>query len=70
MEYYPFKSNEKYDFYSFNNAFEILKYAHPTEFNELENAFDKFFILKNDLLAGGGSESKIPKRFASYLRPS
>ena len=70
MDFYPFESNEKYDFYSFNNAFEILKYAHPVEFKELLDAFDKFYILKSDLLVGGGSESKIPKRFASYLRPS
>lgn len=70
MDFNPFESNEKYDFYSFNNAFEILKYAHPVEFKELLDAFDKFYILKSDLLVGGGSESKIPKRFASYLRPS
>jgi len=47
--------------------FEILKYAHPVEFKELLDAFDKFYILKSDLLVGGGSESKIPKRFCILL---
>lgn len=60
---------DKYDFYNFNSALEILSQSHPAEFAELIRALEKFHLEVNDIKEKGGNESKIPKKLSEHLRP-
>lgn len=57
----------KYDIYSFNAAFEILKSLHPQEYEEIINALKCFETNIEELKKFGGNESPIPKRFDDLL---
>ncbi len=60
---------EKYDFYNYNHATEILSQAFPDEFTEICDALRGLEVSCSDILAEGGNESPIPKKFAEVLEP-
>jgi len=59
----------KYDFFNYNHALEILVASYPTEFNELMTALRELTITCEDILADGGNETIVPKKFAASLEP-
>ncbi len=61
---------KRYEWHNFNHAIEILDTAYPALWCELQSALESFTLDPNDLEAGGGSESAIPKKFSAYLRPN
>lgn len=60
---------EKYEFYNFNSALEILTQSYPAEFQEIVSTLEKFEIRTEDILKKGGNESSIPKKFRELLDP-
>lgn len=60
---------QKYEFYNFNSALEILTQSHSSEFAEIVNTLERFEIRVEDILERGGNESKIPKKLSELLRP-
>jgi hypothetical protein len=60
---------EKYEFYNFNSAVEILSQTHKNLFLELVNTLEQFQIEISDILERGGNESKVPKKLSMLLRP-
>ncbi len=65
----PSQIRDKYEFHNVNNAVEILSTAYPHEWADLCYALDHFYITSEEMKQSGGSESPIPKRIASLLRP-
>ena len=57
----------KYEFYNFNNALEILSLSQQKEFTQLVNALEQFQISLADICEQGGNESKIPKKLRLLL---
>ena len=60
---------EKYEFYNFNSALEILTQSCPILFSEIVQTLDSFEIHVEDILEKGGNESQIPKKLNELLRP-
>ena len=50
---------EKFEFYNYNHAFEIITQAFPEEWNEILECLKKFVITTDDLRESGGNEIKI-----------
>lgn len=65
----PTNIRNKYELHNFNNAAEIMSTAFPNEWSDLCFALDHFYITNEEMKIGGGSESPIPKRIATLLRP-
>lgn len=61
---------DKYDFYSYGHALEILADAYPAEWTEIQTMLREFVITTSDIMAKGGNESNIPKRIDTFLYPS
>ena len=59
----------KYEFNNYGHALEILSEAYSNEWNEIQNCLEKIKITRADLLAPGGNESSIPKKFDDELYP-
>lgn len=59
----------KYEFYNFGHALEILSTAFPQEWNEIQDCLDALSISKGELIAAGGNETAIPKKFDQVLYP-
>ena len=60
---------EKYEFYNFNSAIEILTQSYQDEFAELVDTLEKFDIKVSDIIEKGGNESQISKHLSGILRP-
>ena len=59
----------KYEFNNYGHALEILSEAYSNKWNEIQNCLEKIKITRADLLAPGGNESSIPKKFDDELYP-
>lgn len=59
----------KFEFQNYGHALEILNEAFPEEWDDIQDALAAFSITKEELLAAGGNESDIPKRFDEVLYP-
>ena len=68
-QHIPASIQLKYEVHNVNHAAEILSQAHPEELDEIAKALDNFWICKNDILTGGGSESAMPKKLTETLQP-
>lgn len=68
-EYIPNRLTELYEIHDFKHAAAILAREFPQEFHEVCEALAKFRFSRNDILASGGNESRIPKIFSEILRP-
>ena len=58
---------ERFEFRNYGHALEILSEAFPDEWSEIQECLSSLSISKDDLLAAGGNESKIPKKFDDIL---
>lgn len=57
---------DKYEFYNFGHALEILSQAFPNEWEDLQECLNKLEITIDDLRKAGGNESPIPKNLMMY----
>lgn len=60
---------DKFEFYNYNHALEIITQAFPSEWNEVIECLRKLDITTSDLRESGGNETKIPKKFDDVLYP-
>ena len=60
---------EKFEFYSYGHALEILHDAFPEEWRELQECLRKLKLTVADIKKAGGNESPIPKKFDEVLYP-
>ena len=60
---------ERFEFYNYGHALEILTEAFPAEWNELLDLFFRLSLTVDDLQTDGGNESPIPKKFDDVLYP-
>lgn len=60
---------DRYEFYSYNHALEILTQAFPSEWANLEDCLRRLSITTDDLREAGGNETNIPKKFDDVLYP-
>ena len=60
---------EKFEFHNYGHALEILSQAFPNEWNEIQDCLLSLKITPEDLLASGGNETAIPKKFDDILYP-
>ena len=65
----PEDLQKKFEFHNFGHALEILPQACPEEWNDLLAALRGFTIPLSEVIAAGGNESAIPKRFDDLLYP-
>ena len=68
-EHIPEDLRERYEFHDFHHAAAILAAEFPAEHEDLCTALRDFSIGQEEILAGGGNESAIPKRIDAILRP-
>lgn len=61
--------SEKYEFQNYGHALEILSQAFPDEWNNIQDALERFSISIDDLKSAGGNETAIPKKFDDMLYP-
>lgn len=59
----------KYEFFNFNSALEILTQSYPDLFAEIVQTLEQFEIKVGDIVEKGGNESPIPKKLNEILRP-
>ena len=59
----------KFEFYSYGHALEILHDAFPREWEELQECLRQLKLTVSDLKKEGGNESPIPKKFDHILYP-
>ena len=60
---------EKFEFYSYNHALEIITQAFPEEWSNIVECLRKLDITVEDLRQAGGNETNIPKKFDDVLYP-
>lgn len=60
---------EKYEFYDYGHALEILTGSYPQEWRELQECLERFELTVADIAAEGGNKSAIPKKFDELLFP-
>ena len=60
---------EKFEFYNYGHALEILSQSFKEEWNDLQDCLEQLKISRDDLLEAGGNETKIPKKFDDVLYP-
>ncbi|MCM1175808.1 MAG: restriction endonuclease [Blautia sp.] len=59
----------KYEFYNYGHALEILYNAFPLEWYELQECLCHLKLTLDDIRTAGGNESPIPKKFDEVLYP-
>lgn len=59
----------KIEFHNFGHALEILPQSCPDEWDDILVALRGFSIPLSEVVAAGGNESAIPKRFDDLLYP-
>lgn len=60
---------DKFEFYNYGHALEILSDAFPDEWLEIQQCLKNLVITVDDLKIAGGNESPIPKKFDKILYP-
>lgn len=61
---------ERYEFFSYGHAIEILNEAYPEEWGEIQDCLERFRVSVKDLKTAGGNESPMPKKFDELLYPN
>ena len=69
MKAIPEELTNKFEFYNYGHALEILSDAFPNEWCEIQQCLKNFVITVDDLKKAGGNESPIPKKFDDILYP-
>ena len=60
---------DRFEFYNYGHALEILSEAFPEEWNDIQDCLAGFSITTEELKAAGGNETAIPKKFDDVLYP-
>lgn len=60
---------DRFDFENYGHALEILAESFPTEWSDILTCLRSLSIDADELLAAGGNESTIPKKFDDVLYP-
>lgn len=60
---------DKFEFYNYGHALEILAEAFSKEWSDIQQCLDRLSITTTDLMAAGGNETAIPKKFDDVLYP-
>ena len=60
---------KKFEFYNYGHALEILSEAFPVEWDNIQDCLENLSITTDDLIAAGGNETAIPKKFDNILYP-
>ena len=60
---------EKFEFYNYNHALEIVTQAFPDEWANIVECLRNLDITTDDLRQAGGNETNIPKKFDDVLYP-
>ena len=60
---------EKFEFYNYNHALEIITQAFSDEWDEICDCLRRLSITIGDLREAGGNETNIPKKFDDVLYP-
>lgn len=60
---------DKFEFHNYGHALEILSEAFPDEWNEIQDCLENLTISTADIMAAGGNETAIPKKFDDVLYP-
>ena len=68
-DYIPKDIGRLYEIHDFKHAAAIISKEFPNEFKELCIALRSFRFSIQNITAGGGNESQIPKIFSDILRP-
>lgn len=61
--------SDKFEFYNYGHALEILHESFPEEWEELQDCFQRIEFTLDDIRKAGGNESPIPKKFDEILYP-
>lgn len=69
MDLIPDMLREKFEFYNYGHALEILSDAFSDEWREIQECLEKLSISISDIKTDGGNESPIPKKFDDVLYP-
>ena len=69
MGYVDLDLQNKFEFYSYGHALEILHDAFPAEWEEVQTCLRQLRLTVADLKTAGGNESPIPKKFDHVLYP-
>ena len=59
----------RFEFHSFGHAIAILYDSFPEEWEDIQDCLENLYITQADLLAAGGNETNIPKKFDDVLYP-
>ena len=60
---------ERFEFYNYGHALEILSKAFPVEWQVLQTCLRELRLTLSDIKKAGGNESPIPKKFDGVLYP-
>lgn len=60
---------EKFEFYNYNHALEIITQAFPDQWADIVECLRKLDITTDDLRQAGGNETNIPKKIDDVLYP-
>ena len=60
---------DKYEFYDYGHALEIISNTYPEEWEDLKECLTLFSMSTEDIITSGGNKSPIPKKFDSILFP-
>ena len=69
QDFIPEDLLEKFEFYNYNHALEIITQAFPEEWAEVVDCLRKLSITVSDIQEAGGNETNIPKKFDDVLYP-
>ncbi len=69
QDYVPREVQDLYEIRDYHHASTILANEFRSEFQDVCKALKEFRITTADILAKGGNESAIPKKFSAILRP-
>lgn len=61
--------HDRFEFYNYGHALEILHDAFSEEWNEIQNGLGALRITVEEIRKAGGNESPIPKKFDDFLYP-
>lgn len=61
---------DKFEFYNYNHALEIITQAFPEEWADIVKCLRSLTITVEDLRKAGGNETNIPKKFDNALYPA
>lgn len=60
---------DRFEFYNYNYAIEIITQAFPEEWSNIVDCLRRLDISIDDLRESGGNETNIPKKFDDVLYP-